>query len=394
MNYQVVYQGQFPPADWSAGVRRVANICRGLAAAGNDVTLLTPGHFGEQVECAEPYRVRVLGQRQDSPSLFSRQRFWRAVTKNLLADRPDFTVFYDTTLDSLNAMKRLRARGVRIGYELCDMNSTTVPGVVRNTFYRLAERWLPTQSELNIVITSTIQHWVESVAPGTPSIVIPGLFDTQQFRRDDKAGAAIRQRLNIGRDEILFTYAGSWWKHKGVATLIDAFELACRRSQLPLRLAVAGKYCGNKEEDDVVQLVADRGLMGRVILPGYLDSDGMVAFLSGSDVVVSPSWDVPFNVAAFPTKVAEYAGTGCCIVASSVGDIPRYFKNNENAFLVKPGNAELMAQAFVTLAGHSELRAALGNQAASTARANFDYLDCGHTLDRQIQAVLRVRHAA
>lgn len=394
MNYHVVYQGQFPPAEWSAGVRRVANVCRGLVAAGNDVTLLTPGHFGTPVESNEPYRVKVLGQKQDRPSLSSRRRFWRAVTTDLLAVRPDFTVFYDTTLDSLGAMKKLRACGVRIGYELCDMNSTTVPGLIRNSFYRLAERLLPAQSELNIVITKTIQNWVESVAPSVPSIVIPGLFDTKQFQRNDLTGSAIRQQFGVGSNEVLITYAGSWWKHKGVATLVDAFELACRHSAIPLRLVVAGKYCGNDGEDDVVQLVADRGLSDKVVLPGFLDSNDMIALLSGSDVVVSPSWDVPFNAAAFPTKVAEYAGTGCCIVASLVGDIPVYFKNNENSVLVESDNAERMAEAFASLAADPELRARLGNSAAATARKHFDYLDCGKRLDQQIRAVLKVGNAA
>ena len=159
-------------------------------------------------------------------------------------------------------------------------------------------------------------------------------------------------------------------------------------------MIVAGKYCGNDGEDDVLQLAHKAGLSDRVVLPGFLGPADMIGLLSGSDVVTSPSLDVPFNAAAFPTKIAEYAGIGCCIVATRVGDIPVYFQDNYNARLVVPDSPESMAAAFVELSASPEVRARLGASAAETAKVNFDYQEHGRKLDEAIRDHLQHRRAA
>ena len=378
----------------SAGVRRVRDICRGLASTGGEVTIIVPNHFGQTQDSDEDFNVRSVGLYQQKPSYRSRWQFWTGVVNTVRELGADFTLFYDTSIDSIRAMRQLKQRGFRVGFELCDFHSTYQVSPIKKAAYSLSERLLPRQSDLTIVITHHISNWVSSVAPGTRQLLIPGLCDTKTFVRSDSAASQFRRDHKISPETVLVSYAGSWWKPKGIAALIDAFDEARRISSVPIMLLVAGRYTGSVLEDDIEAIVNDRNMQKYVLLPGFLNSEQMVGLLSSSDIVVSPSLDHPFNHAAFPTKVAEYAATGCAILATSVGDIPHYFKNGVNAVLCDPHQASSMAAGIVQLAENRILRERLGQAAIETTRQNFDYRSCGQRIDSAIRSLIGKRECA
>lgn len=292
-------------------------------------------------------------------------------------------------------MIRLRQSGYLIGFEQCDFHSTCQPTLLKRIAYSLSERILPSSSDLTIVITSHIANWVKSVSAHQQVILIPGLFDTTRFRIVETEGCRFRQKHNIEQQEVIVTYAGSWWKTKGVAELIDAFEAAMARTDVPMRLVIAGAYSGCTDyEENVPELIRERSVAGSCVLPGYLDSDEMIGLLSASDVVVSPSLNHPFNHAAFPTKVAEYAGMGRAILATNVGDVPVYFRDHINAVLCDPDSSGSMSDGLLSLVQDPALRKRIGNAAAETARESFDYRKCGAKIDAFVREIMARQKSA
>lgn len=394
LTYAVVYQGQYPPPQLSAGVRRVRDICRGLATAGGNVTMIVPRHFGASGVADGDFQVRAVGPEQNAPTYSSRWQFWSAVSETVNDLAADFTLFYDTSLDSLRTMRSLKRSGFRVGFELCDFHSTYQTSPLKKVAYRLSERLLPKESELTVVISNHIAKHVAAVAPKTQISLIPGLCDATTFSRDDSAGNDFRKRFDISPETVVVSYAGSWWKPKGVSGLVEAFAAAQKKTNLPLKLCVAGRCTGSVLEDNVSEIVTQQDLTDHVILPGFLDSEQMVGLLSGSDVVVSPSLNHPFNIAAFPTKVAEYAGTGCAILATAVGDVPLYFEDGINAVLCDPHQRDSMANSIVRLAEDPELRRRIGDAAVATAHQNFDFRKCGIRIDQDVRNLLLQKKCA
>ena len=357
--------------------------------------MIVPSHFGPDAGVEEDFDVVAVGAQQPSPTYSSRWGFWNCVCQSVNQLNADFTLFYDTSLDSIRAIRRLRSQGYRTGFELCDFHSTYQTSPVKKIAYGLSERILPGQVDLAVVITHHITDWVKSVSPQQRVVLVPGLFDTTKFHRSQDAANTFRNKHSIAEGEVVVTYAGSWWKQKGVVEFVRAFEYARTLTDVPLKLVVAGKFSGNTElEDDIRQVIADRGLQECAILPGFLDSAEMVGLLSGSDVVVSPSLDHPFNHAAFPTKVAEYAGIGCAVLATAVGDVPLYFKDGVNSVLCDPHSTESMADGIVRLAEDRSLRQKIGVAAKETAQQYFDFRKCGIRIDNEVRELLSKRKCA
>lgn len=395
LSYAVVYQGAYPPPQISAGVRRVRDICRGLAATGGEVRMIVPRHFGHLEQATDTdFGVVSVGPIQHRPTVSSRLRFWRQLTKTVVQQSPDLCLFYDTTLDSYYAMQSIKRAGIAVGYELCDLFSTSEPKMGRRIARVLAERFLPRVSECNIVITRHIQQWVQKIAPATPSILIPGLFDTDSFQHDMEKATRFREQYGINHSEVIVCYSGSWWKHKGLATLLAAFKLARSLTVKPMKLVVSGRFTGSPVEDDVSELAKQMNIEADVILPGHLNTEEVVGLLSAADVVVSSSTDHPFNHAAFPTKVAEYAGMGRPILATNVGDVPLYFKDGVNAVLTDAHSVASMADGLTRLARDSALRERLGNAAKQTSQDHFNFHRCGERIDDDVRALLNERKCA
>lgn len=395
LSYSVVYQGAYPPPQMSAGVRRVRDICRGLAAAGGNVRMIVPAHFGPLEQPSDTdFDVVSVGPVQDRPTVSSRLHFWKQVTQTVVRQAPDLCLFYDTTLDSYYAMQTIKRAGIAVGYELCDLFSTSEPKIGRRVARALAERFLPRVSQCNIVITRHIQQWVKKVAPATHSILIPGLFDTESFQHDMQKAAYFRERYGIDHSEVIVCYNGSWWKQKGLAMLVEAFKLARSLTETPMKLVVSGSFTRSPVEDDVSELAKQMNVEADVILPGRLPTEEVIGLLSAADVVVSSSTDDPFNHAAFPTKVAEYAGMGRPILATNVGDVPLYFEDGVNAVLTDAHSVASMADGLTRLARDSALRERLGNAAKQTSQDHFNFRRCGQRIDDDVRALLHENKCA
>jgi glycosyltransferase involved in cell wall biosynthesis len=76
--------------------------------------------------------------------------------------------------------------------------------------------------------------------------------------------------------------------------------------------------------------------------------------------------------AGFPFKLGEFLATGKAVIASDVGDVSSYLKNNIDSILIKPNNVDELVVALSYILDNPEKISSLGNEARNTAETYFD----------------------
>lgn len=77
------------------------------------------------------------------------------------------------------------------------------------------------------------------------------------------------------------------------------------------------------------------------------------------------------NRNGFPTKLGEYLATGNPVVVTSIGEIPNFLKDEENAFMATPGNVQSFADALKRAYNNSEKAIAIGRNGRHLALTAF-----------------------
>lgn len=129
-------------------------------------------------------------------------------------------------------------------------------------------------------------------------------------------------------------YFGRLSHEKGVATLLEAWQLAGRKGHV-LRIIGDGPM-----RDELRKLVQEEALTD-VEFAGYLSGDALFAEVGGSAGVVIPSECYENN----PISVIEAFALGKPVIASRIGGIPELVREGETGFLFEAANAaDLAAQ--------------------------------------------------
>lgn len=112
--------------------------------------------------------------------------------------------------------------------------------------------------------------------------------------------------------------------------------------------------------------VRDRGLVGRVVMPGFrTDLD---ALLAAADVVALPSF-----TEGLPNVALEASAAGVPVVATAVGGTPEVVADGETGFLVPAGRPDRLRDRLAQLLSDHALRAALGGAGRTRMRAEFTF---------------------
>lgn len=147
---------------------------------------------------------------------------------------------------------------------------------------------------------------------------------------------------------------------KGIDILLKAFNSVSRElmgNEAHLHIVGSGDmdtYCR--------AYVKRMGLENRVHFWGAVTHSSALRILKGCDIFILPS-----RYENFPVVVLEAMAAGKPIIATSVGGIPEFFKNEANGILVEPLESE-MASALRHLIEDEKFRIAAGAYNARNAR--------------------------
>jgi rhamnosyl/mannosyltransferase len=148
--------------------------------------------------------------------------------------------------------------------------------------------------------------------------------------------------------------------YKGVEVLIDAM------TRLAGTLVLIGE---GPLERELRRRVSDRGIEDRVLFPGRVEDDDLPAYYQAADVFVLPS---VAKTEAFGVVQIEAMAAGVPVVSTNLPTgVPWVNQDGVTGFVVKPGDADALADAINRLLNDEPLRIRLGRNASSRARDLF-----------------------
>jgi len=200
---------------------------------------------------------------------------------------------------------------------------------------------------------------VEGADPARVDVIVNGV-DVERFAGGD--GAAARDRLGIGAEEVVVGAVGTIKEVKGQRVLLEAMvPLLRERSRLRLLLAGdrSGEYAQRLERD-----VREAGLVERVLMPGPVaDVPDLLAAL---DVFVLPSLSEGMSNA-----LLEAMAAGRPIVATRVGGNAEALEEGMAGLLVPADDPEALREAISVLLEDRDRAGALAERAARRARDHY-----------------------
>lgn len=238
-----------------------------------------------------------------------------------------------------------------------------------------------TRAQGTTVICTTLREKALRLGLNPESILmLPNGADVHRLEPLPQAGA--RERLGLPAGAFLIGYVGSIFRRDAefMARAIDRV-----RSQLPeARLLVAG-YC----PVDVRTLVQDPQA---VIQTGRLDDADLNAYLAAADLFWLPLTDSNANRGRFPLKLTDYLAVGRPVVATAVGDVPRFLEDGATG-LLSPDDPAVFAEKTIELAADPARREAMGCRAREAAETRLAWSRLAEELEGLYKMTLAERRA-
>lgn len=202
-------------------------------------------------------------------------------------------------------------------------------------------------------------------------LIIPNGVDPEKFNPSID-GTEIRKKLNIGKNDILVSFVGSFGPWHGAEVLAKAIKPVIRINQ-NIRFAFIGS--GAKLQE-VLDIIDEDKMASHTIITGLVAREETPKYLAASDILVSPQIPNPDGTPFFgsPTKLFEYMAMGKAIIASDLDQIGIILTDNENAILTEPGNYQKISEAILKLAEDRAERIRLGNNARKEVVRKYSWL--------------------
>jgi len=143
--------------------------------------------------------------------------------------------------------------------------------------------------------------------------------------------------LKINPTEKYIAYVGSLSNEKdGIDLLIASFVQISNKHDIKLRIAGGTPEQILKLKE---KLQLKNNILNKIEFLGLLPIENIPNLLINAMILVLPRPDSLQARGGFPTKLGEYLATGNPVIATRVGEIPKFLTEDE-IFLISPNNIE------------------------------------------------------
>lgn len=378
------------------GSTHVIEVCRGLAALGHHVLVITGPAEGEAIDFAMPTTpggtIRIVNTPQ-SPALGL--TLLPIIAREAAHFRPDAVMerYYNLAGAGLIYAK------LRELPSLLEVNAPLYdpPGSRKDRLDRILgrplRRWARWQARAAARIVTPLATTVGALAcPGTivelPWGANADLFDPA--RLDPATVAATRAELGIPAEAQVVAFVGSFRAWHGVETLLDALE-----TLLPVRPELRAVLIGDgAERPALAARVAGWGELGRrVIFTGRLPYTEVPRHLAAADLGVAPF--EPSRHAALrhfgfywsPLKIFEYGAMGLPTVCPAIPPLDSIVRDGREGCLYPVGDRAGLVAAIAATLDDPVARRAMGASARARARDEWSWAAHCRGLDRILRCL-------
>lgn len=197
--------------------------------------------------------------------------------------------------------------------------------------------------------------------------IISNGVDLTKFKAKNEKRKTTAPNLKLKIDEnykIIITVSRLVEKN-GINDLISAFNLLVANCQSSMKLLIIGN--GILEKKLKFQVVSFK-LQDKVIFLGNVPNEQVFEYLSISDVFCRPSLSEGLG-----TAFLEAMAMGVPVVATSVGGITDFLKDNETGLFCEVKNPESIAEKIKILLENSELRKKIIKNAQTMVEEKYDW---------------------
>lgn len=157
----------------------------------------------------------------------------------------------------------------------------------------------------------------------------------------------INYEKKINYESLNILFLGVLIKRKGIFDLISAISELNKKIDLKdVKFIIAGS--GN-EEENVKAKAKELNVDKYIHFTGWIDVEQKKELLKKSQLLILPSYNE-----GLPMAILEAMSYGLPIIATNVGDIPEAVINEENGFLIEPGNIEMLVDSILNVINLTE----------------------------------------
>ncbi len=224
-----------------------------------------------------------------------------------------------------------------------------------------------------IVLSEHLKKTVLSFVKKPIKILIqPNVMDPVFFELDTK-NAYKKGYITIG-------YTGTPTRKDGVVDLITSFSVL-KKKYSNIHLLIVGDITnGNTLIPELKELAEKLGVLNNITFTGLVSFSEIPKLLNSCQILALTRPNGRFAEAGFPTKLGEYFACKKPVVVTAVGDIKRYFVNEEHVILVKPENIESIVKGFGRLIDDPQLGEKISENAYHWMDNNLNYRNLSEKL--------------
>ncbi len=190
------------------------------------------------------------------------------------------------------------------------------------------------------------KHYLEYMKVDSSKIITTGYsvnnnFFIEQFRIYNNKKGILLNKLEIKKKQN-FIFIGRFAPEKNIFTLLHSFlEASKNNTRWGLILLGDGPL-----KNEINIFISKNDLQDKVILPGFIQQDEIVKYLTISDVLILPSYSEPWGLVVNEAMLTKLP----VIVSKKCGCVPELIKEGVNGFSFDPSDArklQLLMQGFI-----------------------------------------------
>lgn len=228
--------------------------------------------------------------------------------------------------------------GIRLLHEMTEfplLYSQTLRGSINNWLY--LHIMVPKLDHIFVISSHLKKYYIDHLQRincATPVSLLRMIVEPDRYYVPETVKAAFQKSI---------VYIGTMYGDKdGVYDLVAAFSLIM--DMFPdTNLLLVGDTSDKLKMTMITRAISMLRDPSRVILTGKLQRQEVVMLINKATCLALSR---PDNIQAkygFPTKLGEYLATGRPVVITSVGDVPLYLRDGENAYVAEPDNIHSFA---------------------------------------------------
>lgn len=374
MRVKCFYGGQYPNG-FSPMSMRLHYYMKALAAEGVEVEVVVPAAKPMKAGIWEEIPYRYM--QAPAPTRFNKKavaRAYASICGSLAGECDALLAVVPTHSARKRCADAVHKAGGRIVFELNEN-----PGSIYS-------------SRLDTPLSLKIERWnyLHRVLPRADGvIVISHPLEELVCRHKRHATRIVRIPILSGSDRVAerdapappdgipyLLHAGALSEQKdGIMAMLRGYVIARERLGGKLRFVFTYRVGFPKLLARIDRMIAENGLEQDVTFTGIVDRERLEELRRNCALCVVNKPSNAQNDYNFPTKLSELLPEGIPLVVSRTGEMARYFRDGENAWMVEANDAEQIADRIVRIIRHPEEAARVARGGQLLNREAFYYMN-------------------